>query len=123
MWAIAPSRPRSDLWRRLWQLAEDLGGLCDDLAVEWVPSHFEGLSEKAIGNRWADTLAKQGEAVHAVPAETVQAAKALKAKRCCSAKVAWTSCVAPREAWRAAKPHPEASLVGEVKRRALELAK
>ena len=38
-WATDGSRVNADLWRELWQLLEDKGGLEDDLQIKWVKAH------------------------------------------------------------------------------------
>ena len=72
------SHPNADLWRRIWHYLEELGGLQQDLSIRWTPGHDSGMSINAIGNRWADTVAKMGASVHEIPEDASNTAVALR---------------------------------------------
>ena len=69
------THPNADLWRIFWHRARDLGGIGQDsVTIKWVPGHAEGDGQDAIGNRWADVLAKSGAAMHELPEEDLETA-------------------------------------------------
>ena len=59
--------PNADLWRRIWHYIHEHGGLDDSLTITWVPGHDSRPSLDALGNRWADKLAKMGAQLHDLP--------------------------------------------------------
>ena len=61
----------ADLWARFWDLVDDHGGLGVDLEIVWVKAHKTDGSLTAIGNGWADKLAKLGASVHDTPQDAV----------------------------------------------------
>ena len=77
----------ADLSKVFWHRLDDLGGLSTMLTINWIPSHQTGNSLEAIGNRWADTLAKMGAAVHEVLEEDLERVKALREKQCSVIKI------------------------------------
>ena len=79
-WCLAVGRSNVDLWRLLWFLIEDLGGLGDDLRIVWVAAHRQDGSLNSIGNGWADTMANKGQALHTIPKETLKKGKMLRKK-------------------------------------------
>ena len=79
-WACCPTRVNADLWRRVWFLLDDLGGLGPQVQVVWVKAHQGDVSLDARGNNWADTVAKLGAAEHEIDKATIKEAKRLKMK-------------------------------------------
>ena len=59
---------------------EDLGRPGPHLEVFWGLGH-DGDQNEAIGNRWADAMAKAGATMHETPEETSKEAKAIKKKQ------------------------------------------
>jgi len=68
-WCTGARRPHADVWREVWRLLEDMGGLGDHLGVRHVRAHrakaaIQKLEEAerraAEGNAVADGLAKAG---------------------------------------------------------------
>lgn len=74
------SFPSADLWRLVWHCLEDLGGLQPQLTISWTPGHGSGTGIKAVGNRWADAIAKKGASVHEVPEAMFETVVALRRK-------------------------------------------
>lgn len=70
-----PKFQNADLWRAFWERLEDLGGIDDELSFTWVPSHQAGLYQQAVGNRWADYLARRGASLHDVSDDDLSTAK------------------------------------------------
>ena len=62
----------ADLWNRFWDLVADHGGLDEDLEVVCIKAHRTDGTDSAIGNGWADKLAKLGASVHEAPADAVE---------------------------------------------------
>ena len=63
-WTLAVGIENVDLWQALWFQLHELGGLSRNLQVVWVKGHDPGSSPEASGNRYADTFAKAGAALH-----------------------------------------------------------
>ena len=77
----AAARSNANLWRVIWDRLEDLGGLSEDLQFPWVPGYATGNGIDAVGNRSADTLAKDGQQMHGAKRETLSTAKAIRRKQ------------------------------------------
>ena len=101
-WTTKPGRLNADLWSSIWHHIEDLGGLGPNLQVKWVPGHDDGDHEEAAGNRYADTYAKMGAALHEVDLEVLSAAKEVRDKQRAVAK--WIG-LAAAEAANGPVPH------------------
>eukprot|EP00973_Karenia_brevis_P038007 5240669-Karenia_brevis.AAC.1 len=78
-WCTSPYRPHADLWRTVWNLIDDIGGLGGHLRIEYTPAHAKASSvesvearNRRIGNSWADRVAKQGRDLHVPPGPLVQ---------------------------------------------------
>ena len=76
----AAEHPNADLWKAFWRSIADHGGMSHQLTVQWCPGHDDGDGRDAIGNRWADILAKKGGAVHELPEASIEEAKLLHKK-------------------------------------------
>ena len=79
-WALVPARVNADLWRRLWYLIDDLGGLGPNVQIVWAKAHQAGDSLDARGNNWADTMAKFGAAEHEIEKAVIKEANLVKAR-------------------------------------------
>ena len=76
--ATRPQYPNADLWRTFRRLTADQGGMDVDFTISWTLGHDDGPSVPALGNRWADCMAKLGAATHALPEADVQTATSLR---------------------------------------------
>ena len=74
-WAHRAGRKNLDLWREMWFIISDLGGLTQDLEIECVLGHDDGGHDEARGNRWADAMARNGASIHEIDAATLKEAE------------------------------------------------
>lgn len=75
-----PRHPNADLWKTFWHRIRDHGGLDGDLTIEWVKGHNTADTIDALGNRWADSMAKLGAESHAVADDILLKASQLRRK-------------------------------------------
>lgn len=75
-----PRHPNVDLWKVFWHRAWDHGGGDGDLTIDWVKGHSTADTLDALGNRWADSMAKLGAESHAVADDIISKASQLRRK-------------------------------------------
>ena len=75
--------PHAELWRIFWRQVDDLGGIGASLSCRWVPVHCAGDEPDAIGNRWADVLAKRSVAMHELPEDAIRFGEDLRRNHIC----------------------------------------
>ena len=78
-WCTDPLRAHVDLWEQIWLSVSELGGLDDELVIEYTPAHrkaWAGESKeyehRRLGNGLADKYAKAGRELHGVEDSIVQ---------------------------------------------------
>lgn len=71
---------QTPFWKLFWHRAKDHGGLDDNFTGAWLHGHGDGPSVDALGNRWADKMAKMDANTHALPEQDLIAASTLRNK-------------------------------------------